>query len=134
MAGESGLAEVTLRNTTAETIFADMPVDLVVLDERGQTPEPWPWSPASFPGYKRAGMSKLEPGQVVTATMSFRVPPRDQAQGHQFSLWIGTFYRSALPGLPDIPGDISQRFEAGPLPLQVTAPSAAQQPQRESAT
>lgn len=125
LAGESGLAEITLRNHTAETAFVDMPVELVVLDEHGQTPKPWPWSPVSFPGMGRRGPGKIEAGQIVTATISFRVPPLDQAQGHQFSLWVETLYRLSV--LPDIPGDISLHFEAGPLPLQVTAPNVAQQ-------
>lgn len=70
---------------------------------------------------------QLRPGQIFTTTISFHIPPLERAQGHHFSLWIETLYRDALPGLPDVPAEIPLRFEAGPLPLQVSTPNAAQQ-------
>ena len=75
LAGEGGLADITLRNDSSETlVFQDARV--VLLDEQGHEPDPWPWSSMTFPGrFPRDGLGRLVPGGEVTRTLRFQVPP-----------------------------------------------------------
>jgi len=127
LAGEGGQAEVTLRNEGPETVFIRGGLTLfglALLDERGHGPAPWPWSPMSLPAppYLRG----LEPGQVITETLNFQVPPVEQATGHTYDLWAVTRFSRPSPDSPDGPDNLWLHLETGPIPLQVTPPSPAQ--------
>lgn len=128
LAGEGGRAEVILRNEGPETVFVTgsgphlfWPV---LLDERGHEPDPWPWPPMILPGppYLR----QLAPGQVVTETLNFQVPPEGQAAGHTYVLRVETRFSRPQPDHPEGPDNLWLHLETGPVPLQVTVPSPAQ--------
>jgi hypothetical protein len=127
LAGEGGQAKVTLRNEGPETVFIRGGLTLfglALLDERGHGPAPWPWSPMSLPAppYLR----RLEPGQVITETLNFQVPPVEQATGHTYVLWAVTRFSRPSPDRPDGPDNLWLHLETGPIPLQVTPPGPAQ--------
>jgi len=126
--GEGGQAEVTLRNDGPETVFitgsGPHPFWPVLLDERGHEPDPWPWPPMILPGppYLR----ELAPGQAVSETLTFQVPPAEQAAGHTYVLWVETRFSHPQPDYPDGPDNLWLHLETGPIPLQVTPPGPAQ--------
>lgn len=127
IAGEAGLAEITLRNHGRDTLFFQ-DAYAVLLDEQGHEPDPWPWSPMTFPGRsRRGGLGSLTPGGELTHTLRFQVPPIDQATGHTYALWVETQFSRALPGYPEGWDNIWLRIETGALPVKVIAPSPAQQ-------
>ena len=72
-------------------------------------------------------MRKLAPGQVLTATMSFQLPPSEQAANHNYALWAWTWFSRLTPDNPDVPDNIGLRLETGPIPLHLAAPEASQQ-------
>ena len=88
LAGQGGQAEAVLRNDGPETVFIHGGLTLfglVLLDEQGHGPAPWPWSSMllrSGPLY----LQKLAPGQVISETLTFQVPPAEQAAGHTYDL------------------------------------------------
>jgi hypothetical protein len=97
---------------------------LVLLDERGHGSAPWPWSPISLP--MPPYLRRLEPGQVVTETLNFQVPPTEQAAGHTYDLWAVTSFSRPAPDSPDGPDNLWLHLETGPIPLQVTPPAPSQ--------
>ncbi len=130
--GENGRAQITLRNEGPETlmIYGDghNPAQVILLDQRGHDPTPYPWFSILFP--VSAGppyMRKLAPGQVLTATMSFQLPPSEQAANHNYVLWAWTRFSRLTPDNPDEPDRIGLRLETGPIPLHLAAPDASQQ-------
>jgi Tol biopolymer transport system component len=130
LAGEGGQAEATLRNDGPETVFVRgdgehlfLPV---LLDEQGHEPVPWPWSPMRLPGIPYAPR-KLEPGQVITDTLNFQVPPEEQAAGHAYVLWAETSFGRPAPDRPEGWDNLWLHLETGPIPLQVTPPDPSQQ-------
>lgn len=127
LAGEGGLADITLHNDSPETfVFQDARV--VLLDEQGHEPDAWPWSPMTFLGrFRRGGLGHLVPGGELTHTLRFQVPPADQATGHTYTLWVETEFSRALPGYPEGWDNIWLRLETGPIPVKVIAPNSAQQ-------
>lgn len=125
LAGEGGQAEVTLRNDGPEHVFF-LGHTLTILDERGHEPDPWPWAPGSWPGYRRPGLYDVAPGQAISATLSFQVPLQEQAGGHTYRLWAATRFSLPAPGGQG-PDNRWLRLETGPIPLEVTPPSASQQ-------
>ena len=127
LAGEGGQAEITVRNDSTETVFFQN-VDLVLLDERGHEPNPWPWSPMAVLGrYRGFGLGKIAAGEELTTTLHFQIPPAEQAAGHVYTFWVETSFSHALPGYPEGWDNIWLRFETGPIPLQVTVPDVSQQ-------
>ncbi len=126
LAGEGGLADITLRNDSPETlVFQDARV--VLLDEQGHEPDPWPWSPMIFLGrFPRYGLGRLVAGGELTHTLRFQVPPTERATGHTYALWVETAFSRALPGYPEGQDNIWLRLETGPIPLKVIAPDPAQ--------
>jgi hypothetical protein len=129
LAGEAGWAEATLRNDGPETFFVrgdgSHPFRPVLPDERGHEPDPWPWLPMILPGppYLR----ELAPGQVVTETLTFQVPPEGQAAGHTYVLWVETRFSRPHPDHPQGPDNLWLHLETGAIPLQVRPPSPARQ-------
>ncbi len=89
-AGEGGEATITLRNDSTEPVALGGSTrfgwgGVLLLDERGQFPTPWPWAPAV-----RGGGPPREtivgPGEEARATRCFQVPPAEQAAGHTYTL------------------------------------------------
>jgi hypothetical protein len=130
LAGEGGRAEAILRNEGPETIFVGdgggQMAWPTLLDERGVEPAPWPWFPWSMPSGPPL-MAELSPGQVVTGSLTFQVPPLDQALDHSYTLWVEVRFSRPTPDQPQGPDNLWLHLEAGPIPLQVSAPSAGQQ-------
>lgn len=128
LAGEGGQAEVALRNDGPETIFVSGEGEhlgqLVLLDEQGHEPAPWPWPPMILPGFPY--LCELAPGQMVTETLTFQVPPAEQAVGHTYALWIETRFSRPHPGHLEGPDNLWLHLETGPVPLQVTLPNPTQ--------
>ena len=130
LAGEGGRAEAVLRNDGPETVFVRgdgqnlfLPV---LLDEQGHEPVPWPWSPMRLLGIPRLP-SRLDPGQVITDTLAFQVPPAEQAAGQAYVLWAETGFSRPAPDSPDWSDNLWMHLETGPIPLQVTPPDPSQQ-------
>lgn len=130
LAGEGGQAEAVMRNEGPETVFVRgdgenlfLPV---LLDEQGHEPIPWPWSPMRLPGIPLLP-NRLEPGQVITDTLNFQVPPAEQAAGHTYVLWVETSFGRPAPDRPDGWDNLWLHLETGPIPLQVTPPDPSQQ-------
>ena len=127
LAGEGGQAEITLRNDGPETVFirgADQHlVQLVLLDERGHEPAPWPWLPMLMP--MPPYLHKLAPGQVVSETLAFQVPPVEQVAGHAYVLWAETGFSRPASDHSEGPDNLWLRLETGPVPLQVSPPDPA---------
>jgi hypothetical protein len=128
--GENGRAQITLRNDGRETLMihgdGHHPAQVLLLDERGHEPAPYPWFSfpiSSGPPYMR----KLAPGQVLTATMSFQLPPSEQAANHNYVLWAWTRFSRLTPDNPDEADRIGLRLETGPIPLHLAAPDPSQQ-------
>lgn len=130
LAGEGGQAEVTLRNDGPETFYVvgagGHPARPALLDQRGHEPAPWPWPSLPMIGWVFLPQ-ELSPGQVLTGTLTFQVPPPDQAPAHSYVLWAEVSFARAMPDQPQGPDNLWLRLEAGPIPLQLLAPSAAQQ-------
>ena len=128
LAGEGGQAEVALRNDGPETVFVGGEGEhlgqLVLLDEQGHEPAPWPWPPMILPGFPY--LRELAPGQTLTETLTFQVPPAEQAAGHTYALWIETRFSRPHPGHLEGPDNLWLHLETGPIPLQVTLPNPTQ--------
>ncbi len=128
LAGEGGQAEVTLRNDGPELVFVtggrDSLFTAVLLDEQGQEPDPWPWPPVSMPGMPR--LAELGPGQTLTETVIFQVPPFEASVAPSFTLWLETRFSRASPANQAGPDNVWLRLEAGPIPVQLHAPTADQ--------
>ena len=130
LAGEGGQAEAILRNEGPETVFVRgdgenlfLPV---LLDEQGHEPVPWPWSPMVLPGIPYEPR-RLEPGQVITDTLNFQVPPAEQAVGHTYVLWAETHFCRPAPDSLHGGDNLWLHLETGPISLQVTPPDSSQQ-------
>jgi hypothetical protein len=125
LAGERGRAEVTLRNDGPETLFVQGEfASLSLFDEQGRSTDPWPWLPASFPGRNRRFPAAIVPGQVLTGTADFQVPPG--GAGRTYALWGQVTFGRPAPGTPQGPGNLWLSLEVGPVPLQVISPDRAQ--------
>ena len=130
LAGEGGQVEVTLRNDGPETVFVrgdgEHLFQPVLLDEQGHEPVPWPWSPMRLPGGAYEPR-RLDPGQVISDTLAFQVPPEEQAAGHAYVLWAETSLSRPAPDRPEGWDNLWLHLETGPIPLQVTPPDPSQQ-------
>jgi len=126
MMGESGQAEITLRNDSQEAIFVNTSIEPVLLDEQGQQPNPWPWTAMSFPDM-RSWQARLQPGQALTQTRTFHIPLIESAAGHTYTLWAETSFSRSSPGLPEQADNLWMRLEAGPISLHSIPPDPARQ-------
>ncbi len=128
LAGEGGQAKVSLRNDGQETVFVGGEGEhlgqLVLLDEQGHEPAPWPWPPMILPGFPY--LRELAPGRMVTETLTFQVPPVEQATGHSYVLWAETRFSCPHPGHLEGPDNLWLHLETGPIPLRVTLPNPTQ--------
>jgi hypothetical protein len=133
LAGEGGRAEVTLSNEGSESFFIDGDCQhafwLALLDERGQKPPAWPWPAASFPCPPYLNL--LAPGQILTATLEFQVPPPGLATSHSFVLWTETRFSRPVPDNPQGPDNLWLHLETGPIPLRLAVPGPEQELQAE---
>lgn len=128
IAGEGGLAEVKIRNEGPETVFingsGDDLASLELLDERGRQPEVWPLSFSRYmsrPPY----LQKLAPGDVLSKTLQFQIPPPEQKPSSLLYFWAETrFSRPALAN-PEGPDNLWLRLEAGPIKLTITPPNSS---------
>ena len=123
--GEGARAEITLRNEGPEAVEflggPDTLSQIILLDERGHDAAPFPWQRLNMPGESR--MMKLKPGDTFTETVMFQLPPREQIGEHRFQLWgVARFSRTA-PENGDFGDNLWLNLEAGPLPLQLSAPN-----------
>ena len=131
LAGEAGQAAVAVRNDGLEPLFVQSAspglASLSLLDERGQPPDPWPWVPASFPGWRRTFPVELAPGQVLTDTAGFQVPPGiSNGPGPGYLLWAEVRFSRPDPGTPRGPDNLWLPLEAGPIPLRIVQPGPSQ--------
>ncbi len=134
LAGEGGQAEVILRNDGGETVFVIGRGSQIawptLVDDQGIEPAPWPWlSWSMLRGVPR--LVELSPGQLVTDSLTFQVPPEDEPLSHTYTLWVEAQFSRPAPDQPQGPDNLWLRLEAGPIPLQVIAPAAGQQLQAE---
>ena len=128
IAGEGGLVELKIRNEGPETVFingsGDDLASLELLDERGRRPDVWPLSFSRYmsrPPY----LEKLAPGDVVSKTLQFQIPPLEQKPLSPLYFWAETrFSRPALDN-PEGPDNLWLRLEAGPIKLTITPPSSS---------
>ncbi|MBA3943419.1 MAG: hypothetical protein H0X37_02520 [Herpetosiphonaceae bacterium] len=126
--GELIQAEVVLRNHGREPLAlsscADELARLVLLDEQGEEPPVWPWSP--FARSRPACDQPLVPGQTVSGTLLVQIPPVEQAHGATYSLWAETRFSRAAP-TGQGPDNIWLSLETGPLPIQPLRPQPVDQ-------
>lgn len=125
LAGEGARAEITLRNDGVETLFIGVGHDLaqlIVLDEQGHEPAPYPWfsPPRSGPPV----MAELAPGAVITSTLNFHAPP---TSAHQYVLWAWIHFSRAAPENGNGPDNLWRHLESGPIPLVLSTPDPSQQ-------
>jgi hypothetical protein len=125
LAGEGGLAEVEIRNEGPETVFIEGNghelASLALIDEQSQQPEAWPFSFARYssgPPY----LGKLEPGDVLTKTLQFQIPPFEQNPPTLYNLWAETHFSRPAPDNPQGPDNLWLRLEAGPVQLSINPP------------
>jgi hypothetical protein len=128
IAGEGGLAELTIRNEGPETVFingsGDDLASLGLLDERGRRPDVWPLSFSRYMS-RRPYLQKLAPGDVVSKTLQFQIPPPEQKPSSLLYFWAETrFSRPALDN-PQGPDNLWLRLEAGPVKLNIIPPSSS---------
>lgn len=128
LAGEGGRAIVTLENNGPETLMftggADSVSQLVLLDERGHEPAPFPWQHPSMPGMPR--LAELKPGSIYTETVLFQIPPHDQIGNHSLVLWADARFSRTSSANGNGPDNLWMPMQAGPLPLYIATPDASQ--------
>jgi hypothetical protein len=73
------------------------------------------------------GWGTLTPGQTLTRTLKFQLPPLDPTTGKSYQLGAALEFNRASVAFPESSDDIYLRAETGLIPLHVTAPTAAQQ-------
>ena len=130
VAGEGGLAEVTLHNDGPEPLFIDgdgaHPAWATLLDHAGHSPTPWPFSwTRNMPG--PAYLQKLEPGQTLTETVQFQIPPAEQKPDSSYDFWVETRFSRPDPLQPEGADNVWLRLECGPIQLKVTPPGDSNQ-------
>ncbi len=128
-AGEGGQAKVTLRNDGVEPATVGGGArfgwaNVTLLDEGGRRPDPWPWASAVMRGGPFV-QTTVAPGQEISATRRFQVPPVEQAAGHTYTLQaVVVVSRPVAPGSREYRGS---ELTSGPLPLRVLPHGPAQQ-------
>lgn len=128
LAGEGGLAELTIRNEGPETVFingsGDDLASLALLDERGRRPDIWPFS--FFQNRPRPlYLQKLQPGDVLAKTLQFQIPPPEQKPSSLLYFWVETRFSRPTLENPEGPDNLWLRLEAGPIKLTITPPSSS---------
>lgn len=127
LAGEGGLAEVSVTNNGAEALFI-RDASLALLDAQGDEPQPWPWEPIPMiGGLPSQGWGSLTSGQTLTRTLKFQLPPLEQTAGKSYYLGAALEFNRTSVAFPESPDDIYLRAETGLIPLHVAAPTAMQQ-------
>jgi hypothetical protein len=130
VAGEGGLAQITVRNDSAEALYfygdGHSLASLTLLDEQGARPRSswpysWSWPMPGGPPY----FPKLEPGGQLTAELQFAIPPSDQDPAPTYFLWTETRISRADPIQPQGPDNLWLRLESGPLALKISPPQAS---------
>jgi len=128
IAGEGGLAELTIRNEGPETVFingsGDDLASLDLLDERGRRPDVWPLSFGRYmsrPPY----LQKLAPGDLLTKTLQFQIPLLKQNLPSRLYLWVETRFSRPAVDNPEGPDNLWLRLEAGPVKLNITPPDSS---------
>lgn len=131
MAGENGRAEITVLNASPETLFVG-DVELAVTDEEGKVVDPWPVMPGprgGWPGQDRFNsfMRPVEPGQSISKTITFQMPPLEQSRTHTYKAKaMARFSRGDIQH-PDRSDNVAIPIETVmPWPLQVVQPIAEQ--------
>jgi hypothetical protein len=127
LAGEGAQARLTLRNDGAETLFIGVGHDLaqlILLDEQGHEPPPYPWYSAPRPGVPY--LATLAPGAVITSTIPFHAPPTAPASEHHYVLWAFTKFSRLAPENGNGPDNIWLHLESGPIPLNIATPDPSQ--------
>jgi hypothetical protein len=128
VAGATAPATLTLHNSGDEPLWitGDGKVMgwLQLLDERGNAPEPWPWTTVERPsgGY----LIPIAPGETISTTLTLQTTPASVAVNHVYALWGATRFARGIPGV-DGPDNLWLQLEAGPLPLTLVAPQPDQQ-------
>jgi hypothetical protein len=124
LAGESGRAEITVRNEGKQPLFVGGP-SLRLTDEQGKP------APPSYLQYPPAydppppGERHIQPRGSFTSTIPFELPPAEQVAGHHYSLSLAAdFSRAGLK--KDRSDNISMDLGLGPLPLKVSTPGPGQ--------
>jgi hypothetical protein len=129
LAGEGGRAQVTLRNDGQETVWINgtgsQAAQVILLDEQGHQPPPYPWFSAPRPGFAFEG--ELAPGEVITATINFHGPPLESASSHSYVLWAWTQFSRVAPENGNGPDNLWLHMESGPIPLRISMPNPTQQ-------
>ncbi len=128
LAGEGGLAEVKIHNVGPETVFitgnGSELASLELLDERGRRPDVWPFSfTRNLPG--PAYLQKLVPGDVLTKTLQFQVPPSEQHPLSLLYFWAEIRFSRPTLDNPEGPDNLWLRLEAGPIKLNITPPNSS---------
>ncbi len=128
IAGEGGLAEVKIRNKGPETVFingsGDDLASLELLDERGRRPDVWPLSFSRYMS-RRPYLQKLAPGDVVSKTLQFQIPPPEQKPSSLLYFWAETRFSRPTLENPEGPDNLWLRLEAGPIKLTITPPDSS---------
>ena len=128
IAGEGGLAEVKIRNEGPETVFingsGDGLASLELLDERGRRPDVWP---LSFSRYRSRPLylQKLAPGDVLSKTLQFQIPPVKQKPSSLLYFWVETRFSRPAVDNPQGPDNLWLRLEAGPIKLTIIPPNSS---------
>ncbi len=128
LAGEGAQARLMLRNDGAETLFIGVGHDLaqlILLDEQGHEPPPYPWYSPPRPGVPY--LAPLAPGAVITSTMTFHAPPSEPASEHHYVLWAWTQFSRMAPENGNGPDNLWLHLESGPIPLHIAMPAPSQQ-------
>ena len=128
LAGEGGQATLTLRNDGAETIFVGVGHDLaqlILLDEQGHEPPPFPWYSVPRPGVPY--LAQLAAGQVITSTINFHAPPIKPASEHKYVLWAWTQFSRLATENGNGPDNLWLHLESGPIPLLILTPGPSKQ-------
>ena len=128
IAGEGGLAELTIRNEGPETVFingsGDDLASLELLDERGRRPDVWPLSFSRYMS-RRPYLQKLAPGDVVSKTLQFQIPPPEQKPSSLLYFWVETRFSRPTLENPEGADNLWLRLEAGPIKLTITPPNSS---------
>lgn len=127
LAGEAGMADLSVRNDGPETVFVTgdrSAFSTALLDAQGQEAPAWPWAPLSFP--RPAYMQTLAPGAVITGTAVFHIPALVSGLVPSYALWVETRFSRPSPANAEGPDNVWLHLEAGPLALNVLEPTAEQ--------
>jgi WD40 repeat protein len=133
LAGETGRAEVVVRNTTAQRVFAGN-LQFSVQDEEGRAVDLWPMMPqmrAGWPGQNRPGgalgmLPPVEPGATITSTFPFTLPPIEQSGQHRYTARASAQISRADIQHSDRGDGVPVEVQTEDIPLRITEPGPQQ--------